>query len=225
MAAQAQKPAPKKTTTPAKPTTTAAAKLKTLNDSVSYAIGLSVARFYQQQGFNSLNATVCAQAVKDVFNKSTTLIPDNAANEVIMKYMESVQSEKVKPTIAASEKFLEENKKRAAVKTTPSGLQYEVITMGNGPKPSATDTVEVNYRGTLIDGTEFDNSYKRGQSIEFPLNRVIPGWTEGVQLMPAGSKFKFYIPYQLAYGLHGTGGIPGGSALIFEVDLIKVKGK
>jgi len=104
-------------------------------------------------------------------------------------------------------------------------LQYEVITPGNGPHPMATDTVTVNYRGTLIDGTEFDNSFSRGEPLVIQLNRVIPGWTEGVQLMPVGSKYKFYIPYQLGYGLNGTGPIPGGSVLIFEVELLKINGK
>jgi FKBP-type peptidyl-prolyl cis-trans isomerase len=217
--AQAQKTAPKKTTTPSK------AGLKSLQDSASYAIGLSVASFYKQQGFKDLNVTALSQAIKDVFSQSKTTINEATANEVIMKCMDIVQNEKVKPTIAASEKFLADNKKKSGVKTTASGLQYEVIRLGTGAKPLATDTVVVNYAGTLIDGTEFDNSYKRGQPIEFPLNRVIPGWTEGVQLMPAGSKFKFYIPYQLGYGVHGNGGIPGGAALIFEVELLSVKGK
>ena len=100
-----------------------------------------------------------------------------------------------------------------------------MIREGNGPKPTATDTVKVNYAGTLIDGTEFDNSYKRGQPIEFPLNRVIAGWTEGVQLMPVGSKYKFYIPQQLGYGMRGAGTIPPGAALVFEVELLEIKGK
>jgi FKBP-type peptidyl-prolyl cis-trans isomerase len=121
--------------------------------------------------------------------------------------------------------FLADNAKQEGVQTTASGLQYKVITEGEGAKPSAHDTVEVHYRGTLIDGTEFDSSYKRGQTIEFPLNRVIAGWTEGVQLMSPGAKYTFYIPYNLAYGERGTPGgpIPGYATLIFDVELVSVK--
>jgi FKBP-type peptidyl-prolyl cis-trans isomerase len=127
--------------------------------------------------------------------------------------------------IEAGEKFLAENKKKSGVKTTASGLQYEVIRQGDGIRPTAADTVEVNYAGTLIDGFEFDNSYKRGQSISFPLNGVIRGWTEGLQLMTAGSKYKFYVPQQLGYGMNDMGSIPGGSVLVFEIELLNVKKK
>ncbi len=120
-------------------------------------------------------------------------------------------------------KFLEDNKKKSDVKETASGLQYKVLKEGSGKKPSATDNVEVHYRGTLIDGTEFDSSYKRNETIIFPLNGVIKGWTEGLQLMKEGAKYEFYIPYDLAYGPSGTRGIPPYSTLIFEVELIKVK--
>lgn len=120
--------------------------------------------------------------------------------------------------------YLQENAKKEGVKTTPSGLQYEVLTEGKGKMPKATDTVEVNYRGLLLDGTEFDSSYKRGKSISFPLNGVIPGWTEGLQLMKEGAKYRFTIPSQLAYGSSGAGGAIGpNETLIFEVELIKVK--
>jgi FKBP-type peptidyl-prolyl cis-trans isomerase len=123
------------------------------------------------------------------------------------------------------EAFLKENAKKEGVKTTASGLQYKVLKEGSGKNPKATDTVQVNYRGTLTNGTEFDSSYKRGEPIEFPLNGVIPGWTEGVQLMKEGAKYQFFIPSKLAYGERGTPGgpIPGNAALIFEVELLKVK--
>lgn len=121
-------------------------------------------------------------------------------------------------------KFLQENGKREGVTTTSSGLQYEVLTEGSGKSPSATDVVEVHYRGTLIDGKEFDSSYKRGETIEFPLNRVIPGWTEGVQLMKEGAKYRFFIPSDLAYGPRGAGqDIGPDEALIFDVELVQVK--
>lgn len=126
--------------------------------------------------------------------------------------------------LAKGEKFLEDNAKKEGVTVTPSGLQYKVITPGTGKSPKATDTVEVHYEGTLIDGTVFDSSYRRKESIEFPLNRVIAGWTEGVQLMQEGSKYRFYIPSKLAYGPRGAGrDIGPNEALIFDVELIKVK--
>ncbi len=125
--------------------------------------------------------------------------------------------------IEEGKKFLEANKAKAGVVTTESGLQYEVLTPGSGEKPAAEDTVEVDYVGTLLDGTEFDSSYKRGQTAKFPLNRVIPGWTEGVQLMPVGAKYKFVIPAELAYGDRDTGTIPPNSTLIFEVELKAVE--
>ena len=121
------------------------------------------------------------------------------------------------------EKFLAENKTKEGVKTTPSGLQYKVLKEGSGKSPTATDTVVCHYRGTLLDGTEFDSSYKRGEPAEFPLNHVIPGWTEGVQLMKEGAKYQFFIPSNLAYGSRGAGGVIGPDAtLIFEVELIKI---
>lgn len=126
---------------------------------------------------------------------------------------------------AAGEAYLAANKKKEGVKVTASGLQYEVLKAGSGKQPKATDTVVVHYRGTLIDGTEFDSSYKRGEPIDFPLNRVIPGWTEGVQLMQEGAKYRFVIPSGLAYGPRGTPGGPIGpdATLIFEVELLKVQ--
>lgn len=219
LSAQAQKKVPKKTApVKAKPTAPA---LKNLNDSVSYAIGLSVANFYSQQGIKNLNASIVSRAINDVFAKSKLLLTEEQANLCVMRFL----NPNLFQNIEAGEKFLAANKTKPGVKTTPSGLQYEVIKEGSGRKPLATDTVEVNYKGTLTNGTEFDNSYKRGAPISFPLNRVIPGWTEALQLMPEGSKYRLYIPYQLAYGMNDQGQIPGGSVLIFEVELLEVKGK
>ena len=134
-----------------------------------------------------------------------------------------MQESKSKPTIEAGKNFLSKNKARPEVKTTASGLQYEVITEGTGIKPTALDTFVCHYRGTLINGTEFDASYNRGQPLVYPVAGVIRGWTEGLQLMAVGSKYKFYIPYDLAYGTNDNGQIPGGSTLIFEVELLDVK--
>ncbi len=229
--AQAQKTTPKKTTTPVKKTTPAKTSapspkvLKNLTDSASYAIGVSVASFYTQQGMKTINANMVAKAINDINAKKQPLISEAQCNDVIMTLMNRAQQDKVQPNIAEGENFLAKNKSNPAVKTTASGLQYEVLNPGSGVRPSATDTVTVNYKGTLLDGTEFDNSYTRGEPATFPLNRVIPGWTEGVQLMPLGSKYKFYIPYQLGYGLNGTGPIPGGAVLVFEVELLKINGK
>ena len=224
MAAQAQKatttkkPVPKKTSTSAAATGTS---LKSLADSASYAIGLSVASFYKQQGVKNLNTSMISRAINDVYSGKPTAMNEQQSQECMMRYM----NPNLAKNIAAGEKFLAENKNKPGVKTTASGLQYEVVTQGTGPKPTATDTVVVNYRGTLIDGTEFDNSYKRGEPLSFPANRVIPGWTEALQLMPVGSKYKLYIPYQLAYGMNETGPIPGGSTLVFDVELLSIKGK
>ncbi|GAC1425128.1 MAG: FKBP-type peptidyl-prolyl cis-trans isomerase [Flavisolibacter sp.] len=196
-------------------------RLKTLNDSVSYAIGLSVAKFYHQQGIKNLNTTLVSKAIMDVFENKKTLLTETQANDAVMHYLNPNLSK----TMEAGEKFLADNKKKPGVMTTASGLQYEVLVSGSGPKPGLTDTVIAHYKGTLLDGKEFDNSYKRGEPLTIQVNRVIPGWTEALQLMPTGSKYKLYIPYKLAYGPNDNGPIPGGSMLTFEVELLSIKGK
>lgn len=213
---QAQKkPVAKK---PVAKTSTASA-LKNQSDSMSYAIGMSVANFYSQMGIKKINTAQVSKAINDVMGKKKLLMTDEQANMLMM----NISNPNLTKNTQKGEQFLAANKKKAGIKTTASGLQYEVITEGKGEKPAATDTVEVNYKGTLIDGTEFDNSYKRGQSISFPLNGVIRGWTEALQLMPVGSKYRLFIPSNLAYGANDTGPIPGGSVLIFEVELLNVK--
>jgi FKBP-type peptidyl-prolyl cis-trans isomerase len=217
-----KKPVPVKKTT----TTPAAAvnPLKNITDSVSYAIGVSVASFYSQQGVTNLNSALVSKAINDVLGKKKILLNDQQANSVMMQYMTRAQEAKSKPNIEAGEKFLAQNKSKTGVKTTASGLQYEVIKEGTGPKPTTADTVTVHYVGTLINGNEFDNSLKRGEPISFPVTGVIRGWTEALQLMSEGSKYKLYIPHQLAYGPNDNGPIPGGSVLVFEVELLKVNG-
>jgi FKBP-type peptidyl-prolyl cis-trans isomerase len=218
-----QKKAPVKK--PVAKTTAPVSTLKTLNDSASYAIGLSVANFYKQQGITKLNGDAVAKAINDAITNKKLLLTDMEANSVMMRYMNQAQTAKAQPTIEAGEKFLTANKTKAGVKTTASGLQYEVIKEGTGPKPGETDSVVCHYKGTLLDGTQFDNSYDRGQPITFTVNGVIKGWTEALQLMPAGSKYKLYIPHELAYGVNEVGNIPAGSLLIFEVELLEVKKK
>jgi len=215
--ANAQKPTTKPATT--KTTTTSSGfALKTHNDSLSYAIGLSVANFYRQQGIK-LNTSIVSKACNDVLEKKKTLLTDEQANLIFMCH----SNPQICVNVKEGEKFLAQNKKNQNVKTTASGLQYEVVTAGTGIRPIATDTVVVNYKGTLTNGNEFDNSYKRGEPASFALNGVIRGWTEGLQLMTVGSKYRFYIPYQLAYGLNDMQAIPGGSVLVFEVELLNVK--
>lgn len=190
---------------------------------VSYALGMNIVGNLKQQGVDSLAQDAFMKGVQDAFAGDSLLITEEEALEILKAYFTEQQEKKAKMAAKEGEDFLAENAKREGVQVTASGLQYEVITMGEGEKPSATTEVTVHYKGTLIDGKTFDSSYDRGQPATFGLNQVIPGWTEGLQLMPVGSKFKFYIPYQLAYGERGAGGsIPPYSALIFEVELISM---
>lgn len=203
--------------------TTAVKPLKTNNDSLSYALGVSIATFYKQQGIKNLNTTILSKAVSDALGGKSLLLNETACNSIIMANMQKAEEDKSRPNVDAGKKFLDQNRLKSGVKTTATGLQYEVLKEGSGAQPKATDTVVVNYVGTLLDGTEFDNSFKRGEPIEFALNRVIAGWTEGLQLMSPGAKYKFYVPHQLGYGLNTNGPIPGGSTLVFEVELLNVK--
>lgn len=216
--AQPGKPAPK----PA-PKPVAVNPLKNITDSASYAIGLSVANFYKQQGVKTIKTSLVTQAINEVMAGKKTLFDETVANNVMNQYMSRMQEQKSQPRIDSGKAYCNENKKRPEVKTTASGLQYEVLVQGAGEKPTAKDSVTCHYKGTLLNGTPFDSSYDRGQPITFPLNGVIAGWTEGLQLMPVGSKYKFVIPYNLAYGAFDYGPIPGGSTLVFEVELLEVK--
>ncbi len=224
------KPAPKpaaKPATAAKPTPVAKPKgivLKNGLDSLSYAIGILDATFFKQQGIDTLNYEALKQAVRDVIEGTDTLkMNPNMADQVLREKLQAAAMKKIQPTIDEGEKFLAENKKRKEVTTTETGLQYEIVTEGTGASPSDTNTVKVHYTGTLINGKVFDSSRDRGEPIEFPLNGVIRGWTEGVQRMKVGSRYKFYIPYQLAYGTQGSPPvIPGGAMLIFDVELLEI---
>ena len=199
-------------------------------DKVSYALGIGIGRQLSQMGAADLNIDDFAQAIKDVIAGNLKL-GDAEAQQIVQEFFAKQEekqkaeaAEKGKAAKQEGEKFLAENGKKEGVITTASGLQYQVLREGNGQSPKATDTVECHYEGTLIDGTKFDSSYDRGQTATFPLNQVIAGWTEGLQLMKEGGKYRFFIPYELGYGERGAGAsIPPFSALVFDVELVSVK--
>ena len=193
-------------------------ELKTQKDKLGYAIGVDIGNSFKKSGID-IDPDILVRGIKDVLAGRTPLMTDLEVRETIMAAQRDIQAKRIEKNKA----FLAENKKKQGVKVLPSGLQYKVITEGKGKKPKATDTVTVNYKGTLIDGTEFDSSYKRGQPATFPVNGVIKGWIEALQLMKEGSKWQLVIPADLAYGEQGRPGLPPNSVLIFEVELISVK--
>ena len=219
----------------AEPTVDAAPAAMTLDSEVkrvSYGMGIGLGQRIKQESF-SIDADAFSQGVKDAIDGAEQLM----SQEEIMTEMQAFQQQQMaqqeedagkiaEQNMAEGESFLVENGTKDGVLTTESGLQYKIITAGSGAKPEATDTVEVHYAGTLIDGTEFDSSYARGATVSFPVNGVIPGWTEALQLMPVGSKWQLFIPSALAYGPGGTGGGPIGpnATLIFDVELVSIKG-
>ena len=199
-------------------------------DKLSYALGIGIGSQLAGMGAKGLNIDDFAQAVKDVIS-GTPLKVDNAEAQSLVQAFFKEQEDKQRAAAAeagkvakaAGESFLAENAKKEGVVVLPSGLQYQVLKEGNGKKPSATDQVKCHYEGTLIDGTIFDSSYQRNEPATFGLNQVIAGWTEGVQLMSEGAKYRFFIPYNLAYGERGAGAqIPPFAALVFDVELLKV---
>ena len=200
-------------------------------DQLSYALGLGIGHQLLQMNAEGLNIDDFAQAIKDVMTGGELKMKEAEAQQMVQQFFaeqealqQAANAEKGKAAKAEGEQFLAENAKKEGVKTTASGLQYQVLREGNGKQPKATDRVECHYEGTLIDGTKFDSSYDRGQTATFPLNQVIAGWTEGLQLMHEGAKYRFFIPYQLAYGERGAGAsIPPYAALIFDVELVAVK--
>ncbi|MDE6393379.1 MAG: FKBP-type peptidyl-prolyl cis-trans isomerase [Muribaculaceae bacterium] len=192
-------------------------------DKLSYAWGLAMGRQLQGMGMKELGIDDFKDGVKSVFDGSEPAMSVEEAQKMIQDYLNDLQKKAEETAKAAGKQFLEENKKNADVKETASGLQYVVEKEGEGASPAATDEVTVHYTGRLLDGTVFDSSVNRGEPATFPLNRVIPGWTEGVQLMKEGAKYTFFIPSDLAYGPQGIpGAIPPHSTLVFEVELIKV---
>src|SRR5665213_1334257 len=192
-------------------------------DSLSYSIGVQVAEYYKTQGVENISTEYVKKAFADVYNNKPLIINEDECNMTIQQKLQQFMANKIKDVKDAGNKFLEENKKKPGIVTLPDGLQYEIITKGTGPVPTADDTVSVNYVGTLINGTEIDNSYKRGQPLEISPSHVIRGWAEALEIMPVGSKWKLYIPSDIGYGDRGAGNaIPGGSALIFTIELLKI---
>jgi FKBP-type peptidyl-prolyl cis-trans isomerase FklB len=203
---------------------------KTKKEKISYSIGVNIGKNMKTQGLD-LDQGLLTQGIKDGLNNSKTAMSDKdmeavmtAFQQEMMGKMQAKQKVSGEKNVKEGEVFLAENKKKEGVVTLPSGLQYKILKTGDGPKPTKDQTVKCHYRGTLIDGTEFDSSYKRGEPTEFPVGQVIKGWTEALQLMPVGSKWQLFIPSDLAYGPNGAGQMIGPNAtLIFDIELISIK--
>jgi FKBP-type peptidyl-prolyl cis-trans isomerase FklB len=212
--------------------------LKTQKDKLSYTIGMNIGKDIKRNSVD-INPDLLLSGLKDVLSEKKPILTEEEAREVMMTFQNEMRSkqaelakEQAEQNKVAGEKnkkegeaFLAENKKKEGVKTTPSGLQYKVITTGTGPKPTSNDTVVTHYRGTLINGTEFDSSYKRGEPASFPVTGVIKGWTEALLMMPVGSKWQLFIPSELAYGERSQRSIPSNSTLLFDIELLKIESK
>jgi len=199
------------------------AKVKTTVDSLSYSLGVSVASNLKEQGIVGLNEVILAKAIQDVYKEKGMVLDADASQSFIMDYFTREEAKKYEVGKKAGEDFLAENKKKEGVITLASGVQYKILTQGTGAKPVETDNVTTNYHGTLIDGTVFDSSFDRGEPVSFPVNGVISGWQEVLQLMPVGSTWEVYIPYDKAYGANGVGEvIPPFAALVFKIELISI---
>jgi FKBP-type peptidyl-prolyl cis-trans isomerase len=205
---------------------TGKSKMKTQQDSASYALGANVANsLSSRSGVEELNYTAFINGMKDVFEDKDLKIEKQSQNKIIQGYLSDLRKKRNEKNLKEGQAFLEKNKKKEGIETTESGLQYKVIEEGQGESPGEYDTVKVHYTGTNIDDEVFDSSKERGKPVEFPVNRVIPGWTEGLQLMKEGAKYKFFIPSELAYGERAPRGsdIEPNETLIFEVELLEVK--
>lgn len=228
-AQQSGQPAQQPAAQSAQPSAPQAGKPESVQDRAAYVIGYNLGRQLKQNDINA-NTDLIVKGLRDGLGGADGVLTEQEMQEAMQAFQQQVMTQQQEKQRVQGEKnktegeaFLAKNKERQGVKTTASGLQYEVLKEGTGAQPKATDSVTVHYRGTLMDGTEFDSSYDRGEPATFILNQVIPGWTEGVQLMKAGGKYKFYIPAALGYGERGAGGVIGPNApLIFEVELLSV---
>jgi FKBP-type peptidyl-prolyl cis-trans isomerase FklB len=192
-------------------------------DTLSYGVGIILAQNLKKQGFTELDSSAVALGIKDVLEGNPMRVSAEEANQVIQQHLTELKKGQASEALKEGSDFLAKNAQRSEVQVTDSGLQYEVIQEGSGQKPGPNAKVTTHYKGTLIDGTVFDSSYKRGQPAEFPLNQVIRGWQEVIQLMPVGSKWRTYIPHDLAYGESGAGdAIPPFSTLIFDIELLEI---
>ena len=196
-----------------------------LKEKVSYAVGMSIAESLKSQKLDNLDLNLLKNGIEDVFENNTFKVNPSEANELIKSYMDEANNAAYGENKQKGIDYLKENQKRSEIKTTESGLQYEILTEAEGARPSSTDNVTVHYHGTLIDGTVFDSSVERGTPASFGVHQVIPGWTEALQLMNVGSKFRLHIPQELAYGAnpHPGGPIEPFSALIFDVELLSIQ--
>ena len=227
-----QKTPPAKTGQATRPRIQSVLVLKTPKDKLSYALGMNLGNNLHKETVD-IDAAIVLRGLKDALAAGKTLLTEDEARAALTQLQTEVrgkQQEKMKVAGEMNKKesveFLAANKAKEGVVTLPSGLQYKILTAGTGPKPAVSDTVVCNYRGTLISGTEFDSSYKRGQPASFPVNGVIKGWTEALQLMPVGSKWQLFVPSEMGYGDRGAGADIGpGATLIFEVELLSIQGK
>lgn len=199
-------------------------QIKTEADSVSYALGINIASSLKQGPLDKIDPAALAKGLDDAYNEKEGIMTNEEAVEFLNNFVVKDQARKGKENLEAGEKFLEENAKREGVIVDSTGFQYEVLTEGNGPKPTETDKVKVHYHGTRIDGTVFDSTVEKGEPAQFQLNRVIKGWTLGVQKMSVGSKYKFFFPADLAYGSNPRpgGAIQPNDVLIFEIELLEI---
>lgn len=199
--------------------------LKTQVDKASYCLGINIASSLKNEGISEINADAFAQGIRDLFENNKLQIPITEVSQIVQEFLSQAQNQKFEKNIREAQEYLQQNAKRSEVTVLPSGLQYEVLVAGNGPIPKESDTVTTHYHGTLIDGTVFDSSVQRNQAASFPVNGVIKGWVEALQLMPVGSKWKLHIPSDLAYGSnpHPGGPIEPHMALVFEVELLEIK--
>jgi len=221
---QTKKPAPKPATT--KPAVATAPKplLRNGLDSLSYAIGVNIGTNMKMQGIETMNYVTLNKGISDALKGNKPLMDENQCNMTIQQKLQEFMSKKSGAVKEEGRKYLENNKKQPGVVVLPSGIQYKIITQGTGVKPTLEDTIKVHYKGTTLDGNIFDDSYSRGEPIEFPLGGLIEGWKQTLVLMPVGSKWQLFIPSEYAYGDRGAGAsIPGGATLIFELELLDVK--